>query len=793
VCPACDSDDLRLIGRIPDVDSFCGRILTTPLPGSELYKCCGCSLHFRHPTLPKEMLDALYSLGSTANWQHSARNRSDWETATSWIRSRYDNGSVLDVGCFDGQFLAGLGAGFQLAGIEIHPQAAKLAASRGIRVIGSDWYALAAVSERFDAVVSTDVIEHVKNPLLFLQLLAGVVKPEGVVIIGTGNTESLAWRFFGHGYGYCAIPEHLSFINPTWCRWAAGRLGLQVIASQPFSHGEVSTTRKLGAFAKCAVYKMSPAFFTRLRKWGAGSVSLEGREPSRIHPPSWEGARDHFLTAFSKTLVQRIARNATVAVIQVVVAGLILFILFRFLLASLGAELVGAWALVLASTSIMQLGNLGMSNGVVKFVSAHISAGESEAAAEVIETAVASIAVIFGLLAILAYPALRTLFVLTLDGATAGAVNSVLHWALLSLWLGGISSVFLGSLDGCQRFDLRSATVVGAALVHLFTVMYAVNEYGFVGLAIAQILQSGLTLLLAAFLTKRLIPSLRWAPIHWRASRFRTMFFYGANVQLGTIAIMLFEPLSKWLMTIYGGLANTAYYEMASRMIAQLRNVLIAAAQVMVPVVAAADRKRTAPLYIKSVRLIGYVALPYYAAIAAVIPLISEVWIGQRQEFFVKTSLILLAAHFTSTLSAPAYFFSLGLGRLRWTVMSYFTIAILNVIAGSALGAMMGGIGVAVGAALALCAGSVLLIFLYHVEERITVKDLLLRDYLPLILVCVCLVGIGYASYSYLRESYGLIFISGFLSALFLGLVVPILWRHPIRKPLAELIGRQGK
>ena len=44
----------------------------------------------------------------------------------------------------------------------------------------------------FDVVISFDVIEHVKDPHLYLKMLADIVKSGGVIIIGTPNRLRLS-------------------------------------------------------------------------------------------------------------------------------------------------------------------------------------------------------------------------------------------------------------------------------------------------------------------------------------------------------------------------------------------------------------------------------------------------------------------------------------------------------------------------------------------------------------------------------------------------------------------------
>ena len=288
ICPSCASDKVSYIGEIPSTDIFAQRMLPEPLNGGYLYKCISCYLHFRYPRLTKQQLDKLYQKGYKEKIPSMPTYRQDWKIANNWIRSHFNQGKVLDVGCFDGGFLALLDhTQYQRYGIEINQAASQRAQEKGIYLISHNFDDLETLPIKFNAVVAIDVIEHVLDPLQFLISLAKLTLSKGMIIISTANTESLSWRFMRSRYWYCTIAEHISFINPQWCYNAATKCNLVVECTENFSHSNSNRKKQILELGKNILYRFTPTTASWLRKKGFGGKKVDKCNELSFHPPSW--------------------------------------------------------------------------------------------------------------------------------------------------------------------------------------------------------------------------------------------------------------------------------------------------------------------------------------------------------------------------------------------------------------------------------------------------------------------------------------------------------------------------
>jgi len=473
------------------------------------------------------------------------------------------------------------------------------------------------------------------------------------------------------------------------------------------------------------------------------------------------------------------------------VLGIVPFILYRFLLDTIGVEKLGIWSVVLSTTAVTRISELGLSSSVVKFVAKYLAREDVKSAAGVVQTAIISVAILVGLILLLAYPFSDWLLGLVVPADEIGTAISILPYALVSLFITLVTSVIQSGLDGCQRVDLRSVIQMGASVFHLLVSLVLTPLYGLKGLAYAHVIQSAVVFITSWGLLGRNLKALPFIPYQWDQELFREILGYGINFQVVSAIRMLYEPTTMALLSRFGGLAAVGYFQMARRMISQVRALIVTANQVVVPFIADLQERKPGAIqdvYKLSYSLLTYLAIPLFSLIVALIPLISEVWIGHYEVMFVRFSTILAVGWFLNTLNAPAYFANLGLGELRWNTVAHVVIAVLNGGLGLFVGNIYGGTAVVVAWVVSLVIGSFVIIVPYHKEHGIPLRNLLPQENKTLGIASV--IGLSVVIGIYYNCRLSLIATSAIIIFMFAMITAIPFWLHPMRKRLTGWMHR---
>ena len=121
-------------------------------------------------------------------------------------------GRLLDIGCGPGWLLSCVDSRWSKHGVEPSAQASTEASSHGIIYRGA-FETVDYDDSFFDLVIAYHVIEHMKDPVAAVRKIRDLLKPGGIMIVGTPDFDSGCARRFGNNYRLLNDPTHISLFS----------------------------------------------------------------------------------------------------------------------------------------------------------------------------------------------------------------------------------------------------------------------------------------------------------------------------------------------------------------------------------------------------------------------------------------------------------------------------------------------------------------------------------------------------------------------------------------------------
>jgi SAM-dependent methyltransferase len=137
-------------------------------------------------------------------------------------------GRWLDVGCSNGAFIeTARRAGLEAEGIELSAAAVDEARRRGLSVAQQTIENYRPVCF-FDAIAAFDVLEHVLDPIGFLEAAHRLLVPGGTLALSVPNLSSPVRKLMGRRWFFYIPEEHLHYFNPDTMKRLLSRTGFRM-------------------------------------------------------------------------------------------------------------------------------------------------------------------------------------------------------------------------------------------------------------------------------------------------------------------------------------------------------------------------------------------------------------------------------------------------------------------------------------------------------------------------------------------------------------------------------------
>ncbi|MDA3900788.1 MAG: class I SAM-dependent methyltransferase [Spirochaetes bacterium] len=208
-CPLCGSSSICELYTIDFVDPF------------KVSRCSKCTFIFMNPAFSDNYISSLYGedyysgkadysyIDERKNYRYNAFV---WKARIKKIRSWVEKGNFLDIGCSFGGLLQQASDWFTPYGVEISKSAADYCISQGINTYNGTLENASFEPDFFSIITMIELIEHIKEPLPFLQKAYSLLKPGGLCVIQTADMNGWQARIASESYHYF-LPGHLSYFS----------------------------------------------------------------------------------------------------------------------------------------------------------------------------------------------------------------------------------------------------------------------------------------------------------------------------------------------------------------------------------------------------------------------------------------------------------------------------------------------------------------------------------------------------------------------------------------------------
>ncbi len=154
------------------------------------------------------------------------------------IEARYglNRGTLLDIGCGYGFFMElARQRGWRVYGVEPCAHARAYAVSKSLEVDSRNLFARAYKDEMFDVITLFYVLEHLPEPLRYLNEINRTLKPGGLLLIRAPHTTPLVkvLKILGIPNRLYDTPSHVSDFSPRTIALALEKTGFNEIQTFP--------------------------------------------------------------------------------------------------------------------------------------------------------------------------------------------------------------------------------------------------------------------------------------------------------------------------------------------------------------------------------------------------------------------------------------------------------------------------------------------------------------------------------------------------------------------------------
>jgi O-antigen/teichoic acid export membrane protein len=378
---------------------------------------------------------------------------------------------------------------------------------------------------------------------------------------------------------------------------------------------------------------------------------------------------------------QRLLRNSFFNSSSWAINFLIQLLMIPFLVHRLGMTGFGIYSLLVSIIGYSVLVDLGLGQGVIKFVAEMKARGDIQALKRSVNAALWVQMLLGGAgMILLIVFSRRFLLLLNVPPDALAAAQTSLYLCAVAFLFTMVSGTFLSVLMGLQRYDLTSRTTIVTNLAMNAGIVCALLAGGGITLAVSVVATfSIINCLIFLMLMKKIIPALTLFAA-FDLDHFKKLFAFSGYLFVSRISASFCSYILFFVISFFFGPAAVPLYAVPMRLINGAMGFLSTSAAVVFPFASEisikAGREKINGVLTQGSHLVAAISIPVNLAIAAFAKPILTVWMGNAFAERAAPILSLLALmSMLGSLSTIPNLITMGLGFAR--VIGIFSLLTL--------------------------------------------------------------------------------------------------------------------
>lgn len=381
---------------------------------------------------------------------------------------------------------------------------------------------------------------------------------------------------------------------------------------------------------------------------------------------------------------KQLVRNSVSGVIRSIILVVVFFIVYPIYINILGTEMFGVWVMVSVIIGWSQLGSLGIPQTIMKFVAGSAAKGDKEELVEYISSA----------LAIILFSGIVIMLILFFIKGVLGNFLRVppvikpkmpffIFFAALVVVISFLAQSINSILSGIGRTDLANINeIVGKILGVIISVILIFKGYGIWGLLFGSMANFLIILIFACILGILILGFVPYNIKLIKKKRIKETISFGGTLTAGSLCAMFLEPFNRFVLGQYVALSAATVYDVASRIVIQIRSVLEVAFRPITPQSSTyfniGKLEEIKELSKFSVSLICLLGAPIFLTLIIWAPELINIWLKIEVQNISYAIRIIAIAYIFSLMVTPAYYLFMGIGKKEKCFWVYFILSALN-------------------------------------------------------------------------------------------------------------------